>query len=88
MRQCARRQGESAKIRSVAPLVGEAIDSRKMARRHTCCIVKRTELENMCPFRVGLLHKNDQIPKQNGAARHKPQNLLKIFSQDEANRHN
>ena len=80
-------EARTSKSPCIAPLMGRMIDSDEIARRSAFCIAKHTVLENLCPFRVGLLHKHDQIPKQNGGARHKPQNVLEFFSQNEANGH-
>ena len=77
----ARRRGENAKIGHLAPLLGKPIYSCGIAVQDTFCIAKHRVLENGCPFGIGLLHNHDQIPKQNGGARHKPQNLLEIFNQ-------
>ena len=80
-------EARTPKTTCIAPLSGEMIEPRGIARQHTFCIVKRTVLDPKCPFRAGLLHHYDRNPKQNGGARRKSQKVLEIFSQDEASRH-
>ena len=61
--------------------MGETIDLIRMVNGHAFCIVKHMVLEDMCPFRAGLLHDHDRNPNSYSGAEHKVRKVLEIFIQ-------